>query len=92
MTVEAEPDETIEAFTIAAICEMTDMTPPLDHSLTFADLAMDSLDVVEILQAVEDNYGVRVSEGEAAGVATLGDALALLSAKAKNQQSAALAP
>jgi acyl carrier protein len=89
VTIGARPSRTIEEFAAAAICEMTGMTPPLDRSLTFADLSMDSLDVVEILQAVEDGYGVRVGESEAAGVKTLSDALALLSAKAAAQRPAA---
>lgn len=42
---------------------------------TLEDLDMDSLDVVEIMQAMEDDFGVRVPDEDLEGLATMGDAI-----------------
>jgi acyl carrier protein len=39
------------------------------------DLDADSLDLYELVMELEDRYGIRVSEEEAAGIATVGDAV-----------------
>ena len=39
------------------------------------DLDADSLDLYELVMELEDNYGIRVSEEEAAEIATVGDAV-----------------
>lgn len=46
-----------------------------------ADLGADSLDVVEIVMALEDRLGVSIEDAEAEAVRTFGDALALVRAK-----------
>ena len=43
---------------------------------TLEDLDMDSLDVVEIMQAIEDDFGVRVPDEDLEGLATMGDTIA----------------
>lgn len=43
--------------------------------VTLEDLDMDSLDVVEIMQAMEDDFGVRVPDEDLEGLATMGDAI-----------------
>ena len=45
------------------------------------DLGADSLDVVEIVMALEDRMGVQIEDAEAEAVRTVGDAVALLAAK-----------
>jgi acyl carrier protein len=39
------------------------------------DLAADSLDLYELVMELEDGYGIRVSEEEAARIKTVGDAV-----------------
>jgi len=39
------------------------------------DLDADSLDLYELLMELEDRYGIRVSEEEAAGIETVGNAV-----------------
>ncbi len=50
---------------------------------TFESLELDSLDLVELLLAVEDETGVHVEDDELEGVRTVGDAARLVAAKAK---------
>jgi acyl carrier protein len=45
------------------------------------DLDADSLDLYELLMELEDRYGIRVSEEEAAGIATVGDAVDFVCAR-----------
>jgi len=39
------------------------------------DLDADSLDLYELVMELEDTYGITVSEEQAAGIATVGDAV-----------------
>ncbi len=39
------------------------------------DLDADSLDLYELVMELEDTYGISVSEEQAAGIATVGDAV-----------------
>ena len=43
---------------------------------TLEDLDMDSLDVVEIMQAIEDDLGIRVPDEDLEDLSTIGDAVA----------------
>ena len=42
------------------------------------DLGADSLDVVQMLMALEDEFGITVSEEEATGLKTVGDIVKLI--------------
>mgnify|MGYP003499350689 CR=1 FL=1 len=44
---------------------------------TLEDLDMDSLDVVEIMQAIEDDLGIRVPDEDLEDLTTIGDAAAI---------------
>jgi acyl carrier protein len=45
------------------------------------DLDADSLDLYELVMELEDRYGIRVSEEEAADIATVGDAVDFVCAR-----------
>jgi acyl carrier protein len=45
------------------------------------DLEVDSLGVVELLMAIEDNFDVKIPDEEAEGIVTVGDAVATIEAK-----------
>lgn len=57
--------------------ELEGMTPETKLS---DDLDLDSLDVVEIIMAIEEDYDVSFAEEELAGIKTVGDALEKLGA------------
>jgi acyl carrier protein len=46
------------------------------------DLDADSLDLYELVMELEDRYGIRVSEEEAAEIETVGDAVDFVTARA----------
>lgn len=45
------------------------------------DLEVDSLGVVELLMALEDNFGVKIPDDEAEGISTVGQAVDLVASK-----------
>jgi acyl carrier protein len=48
---------------------------------TFADLEIDSLDLVELAQIVEEEYGVQLTSEDAAKLETLGQAVDLIASR-----------
>lgn len=48
---------------------------------TFDELDLDSLDLVEFAMATQDEFGARISDEEAEGLKTVGEAVSLLSTK-----------
>ena len=53
----------------------------ISESATFSELDLDSLDLVEFALGAEDVFGVRITDDEAEGLRTVGDAVALLDSK-----------
>jgi acyl carrier protein len=47
----------------------------VSETSTLEDLDMDSLDVVEIMQAIEDDFGIRVPDEDLEDLTTIGDAV-----------------
>ena len=52
-------------------------------SMTFDDLGADSLDVVEMLMTLEDEFNVTVSDEESVNLKTVGDIVKLIDSKTK---------
>ena len=48
---------------------------------TWEELEVDSLDLVELVQSLEDEYGVRIEDEHLKGVKTVGDAVRLVVAQ-----------
>ena len=42
---------------------------------TWSDLDVDSLDLVEVVKALEDRYEVQIADGRLKSIATVGDAI-----------------
>ncbi len=58
--------------------ERDDITPTEKFE---EDLDVDSLGVVELLMALEDNFGVKIPDEEAEQITTVGEAVDLVEAK-----------
>jgi acyl carrier protein len=62
--------------------ELTDIKVPgaenAQPEQTWADLDVDSLDLVEVVKALEDRYDVQIADGRLKSIATVGDAAALV--------------
>ena len=48
----------------------------------FEDLDVDSLDLAELAQIAEDEFGVKIESSDVEGLKTVGDAVELVSARA----------
>ena len=53
----------------------------IDETTKFADLGMDSLDHLEFVMAVEDEFNVEIDDEEADRITCLADVLAVLASK-----------
>ncbi|MBN8215120.1 MAG: acyl carrier protein [Spirochaetes bacterium] len=50
-------------------------TAEISKESTFADLGADSLDIVELIMALEEEFGVEIPDEEAEKIKTVGDAV-----------------
>lgn len=50
-------------------------------SASWSDLGMDSLDTVELVMRIEEDYGVEISDAEASEIKSFADLLALVESK-----------
>jgi acyl carrier protein len=75
-------DEAFEKFKVCAV-EVLHVAPEkVTKEANFAkDLDADSLDLVELVMALEEQFGITVDESELEGVATVGQAFDLVSSK-----------
>ena len=73
--------EQLEARVIDALVEFGEERDGLSTSSKFADLDVDSLDLVELAQIVEDEYGIEVQDSDLEKVETVGDVVELVSAR-----------
>lgn len=62
------------------ICEqlMVDPETVSDESSFVEDLGADSLDTVELIMEFEDEFGIEISDEQAEGISTVGEAIAYL--------------
>lgn len=49
-----------------------------DDAMFVEDLGADSLDVVELVMAFEENFGIEITDADAETIVTVGDAKALI--------------
>jgi acyl carrier protein len=69
--------EEVFALVQSHLADELDVDPArIDDSTRFKeDLGADSLDLYTLVQELEDSYGVRMSEEQAAGILTVGQAV-----------------
>jgi acyl carrier protein len=75
-------DEAFEKFTECAVEVLQVPADKVTKEARFAeDLDADSLDLVELVMALEETFNVSVDETELEGIETIGQAFDLISAK-----------
>ena len=74
--------EQVEARVIEALASFGPDADQITPSSTFEELDIDSLDLVELAQIVEDEYGVVLKGEDMKGLQTVGDAIDLVVSKA----------
>ena len=73
--------EQIEKRVTDALVEFGEEPDAVTLDARFADLDVDSLDLVELAQIVEDEYGIEVRDSDLDKVETVGDVVELVSAR-----------
>lgn len=74
--------EQVEARVIDALASFGPDRSTIERSSTFEELDIDSLDLVELAQIVEDEYGVVLKGEDMKELKTVGDAIDLITARA----------
>jgi acyl carrier protein len=78
---ETASKEQIEARVIDALVEFGEERENLTPTARFEDLDVDSLDLVELAQIVEDEYGVEIADSDLDKIKTVSDVVDLINAK-----------
>jgi acyl carrier protein len=73
--------EAVEERVFKALEEMGAESSQLRRDATFEDLDVDSLDLVELAQVVEDEFGVQLEGEDVKDLKTVGDAIDLVVAR-----------
>lgn len=82
MTETQAPDkQQIEERVIAALVEFGEQRENLTLEAEFESLDVDSLDLVELAQIVEDEYKVEVADSDLDSLKTVGDVVDLIHAR-----------
>ena len=81
MATAATP-EAVEARIIEALASFGPDADQVTREATFEELDIDSLDLVELAQIVEDEWGVELKGDDMKGLKTVGDAIDLVVARA----------
>jgi acyl carrier protein len=74
--------EQVEAVVYDALVELGPSRDQLHRAATFESLDVDSLDLAELSQVVEEAFGVRLKGDDVASIETVGQAIDLIVAKA----------
>jgi acyl carrier protein len=74
--------EQVEAVVYDALVELGAERDQLRRDATFEELDVDSLDLAELSQIVEERFGVVLKGNDVAEIATVGEALDLIVARA----------
>ncbi len=73
--------EQIEARVVAAIATFGPEPGDVTRDATFSALDVDSLDLVELAQIVEEDFGVELTSADMPRLRTVGDAVDLVAAR-----------
>jgi acyl carrier protein len=78
---ETASKDQIEARVIDALVEFGEERENLSPQARFENLDVDSLDLVELAQIVEDEYGVEIADSDLDKIETVSDVVELINAK-----------
>jgi acyl carrier protein len=78
----AVTSEAVETQVFSSLEEMGADTSRLSRDASFEDLDVDSLDLVELAQVVEDEFGVQLEGDDVKDLKTVGEAIDLVVARA----------
>ena len=81
MTVKADP-QSAEKVIVEGLVEVGADAAEINRDATFESLDVDSLDLVEIAQIVEDEFGIELGGDDVQGLKTVGDVIDLVVRKA----------
>ena len=73
--------EQVEQRVIDAMVEFGEERENLKPEARFEDLDVDSLDLVELAQIVEDEYGIEITDADLEKLETVGDVIDLISSR-----------
>jgi len=73
--------EQIEAKVIEVLATFVDDAEAIEPSATLESLDVDSLDLAELSQIVEDEYGVGLKSSDAEKIKTVGDAVDVIASR-----------
>jgi acyl carrier protein len=71
----------IETVVYDALVEIGPSRDELSRGAKFEELDVDSLDLAELSQVVEENFGVKLKGDDVAQIKTVGDAIDLIEAR-----------
>ena len=74
--------ESVEKVIFDGLAELGAERESLARDATFEALEVDSLDLVELAQIVEEEFGVKIANDDLASLQTVGDAIDFVLAKA----------
>jgi acyl carrier protein len=80
---ETQSTEQIQERVIAALVEFGEERENLSPGARFEDLDVDSLDLVELAQIVEDEYGVEIADSDLDKIETVSDVVELINTRLK---------
>jgi len=81
MTTTVTPEQ-IEAVVVDALAELGPERDQITRDASFEDLDVDSLDLAELSQIVEERFGVVLKGDDVAQISTVGEAIDLIHSRA----------
>jgi acyl carrier protein len=74
--------EGVESYLTEALSQLCSDPELISRSATFEELDLDSLDLVEVSQLIEERYGIRLTGDALKRIETVGDAIDLVVSQA----------
>lgn len=75
MSTKVQESEIFERLCIVVSNQLSVSVDKVALESTFADLGADSLDTVELVMAIEEEFGIEIPDDDAAKMSNLGDAV-----------------
>lgn len=75
--------EQVEQVIVEALARFGPDLEDITSEATFESLDIDSLDLVELAQVIDDEFGVRLESSDVAEMKTVGDVIELVVARAR---------